>query len=143
MPYNYIVGFDGTDQSRRAVDYAAAQAEKSGAELHLVFVIEWSPYSFHTAAELAERKGRRVQELKRAEEIVLPLAEELKARGVVSHAVARHGNAVEVLCSLAKEKETAQIIIGRTGDTALTQRLLGGLAISLAQASPVPLTIVP
>ena len=42
----YIVGFDGTDASERAADHAADLARASGAALHFVLVLEWSPYSF-------------------------------------------------------------------------------------------------
>ena len=139
----YIVGFDGTSQSRRAVDYAAQLAKRADAEVHLVFVLEWSPFSFHTPEELAERHKRREEELERARGVVTPVMEELIADGVKSDCLVRHGHAAEVLCSVATESNASQIIIGRTGDSALAQRLLGGLVVNLAQISPVPLTIVP
>ena len=143
MTDTYIVGFDGTAQARRAVDYAAARAKKSGASLHLVHVLEWSPYSFHTPEELAERHGRREQELERASAMVQPAVDELNKAGVTATSQIRHGHAGEVLCTIATEKGATQIIIGRTGDSVLAVRLLGGLAITLAQVSPVPVTIVP
>ena len=37
----------------------------------------------------------------------------------------------------------AQIVIGRTGHSELASRLFGSVAGTLAQASPVPVTIVP
>lgn len=139
----YIVGFDGTDQSSRAVDYAAERAKKSGAGVHLVHVVEWSPYSFHTPEELAERHGRREQELERAKAMVQPVVDKLDKSGVKTTCEVRHGNAGDLLCKIAGDKKAAQIIIGRTGDSALAQRLLGGLAMTLAQVAPVPVTIVP
>ena len=139
----YVVGFDETEQSRRATHYAAERAKKSGGQIHLVLVIEWSPYSFHTPEELAERHKRREEELERARALVQPVADALKAEGIETTCEARHGNAADLLCTIAKEKDAAQIIIGRTGDSAIAQRILGGLAITLAQASPVPVTIVP
>ena len=143
MSDRYVVGFDGTDQSRRAVDFAAAKAKSAGAQIHLVKVIEWSPYSFHTAEELAERHGRREQELNRAAKIFESTLDALKADGIQVSCEARHGNAAEILCKIAEEKNADQIVIGRTGDSAFAQRLLGGLAITLAQVAPLPLTIVP
>jgi len=139
----YIVGFDGTPQSQRAVDYAGQLAKRADAEVHLVFVLEWSPFSFHTPEELAERHKRREEELERARAMVSPVMEKLKSNGVTADCLVRHGNVAELLCSIANEKKAAQIIIGRTGDSTLTQRLLGGLVVNLAQLSPVPLTIVP
>ncbi len=139
----YIVGFDGTAQSRRAVDYAAARANKSGAALHLVHVIEWSPFSFHTPEELAERHGQREKELQRAKSIVQPVVDELNATGMTATCEVHHGNVANLLCKSAEDKKATQIVIGRTGDSEVAQRLLGGLVITLAQVAPVPLTIVP
>ena len=143
MTDTYIVGFDGTDQSRRAGAYAAQRAKKSGASLHLLMVLEWSPYSFHTPEELAERHARREEELERATAALQPFAEELKKTGVKVTTEVHHGNAGDLLCQSAKDKGGTQIFIGRTGTSSLATRLLGGLAVTLAQVSPVPLTIVP
>ena len=139
----YIVGFDGTAQSERAVEYAADRAKKSGATVHLVHIVEWSPYSFHTPEELDERHKRREEELGRANAQIEPMVKELGKSGVTVTSEVRHGNAADILCETAKTMKAKQIIIGRTGESTLTQRLLGGLAMTLAQVSPVPLTIVP
>lgn len=139
----YIVGYDGTPQAKRAADYAGERAKRAGAELLLVYVLEWSPFSFQTPEELAERHKRREQELERATATVTPMVEALRKAGVSADCIVHHGHAADLLCRIAKEKDAAQIIIGRTGDSALAQRLLGGLALTLAQVSPVPLTIVP
>ena len=101
----YIVGFDGTEQSRRAGEFAAETAKKSGAKLHVFMVLEWSPYSFHTPEELAERKGRREEELKRAEADVQPFADKLKKTGVEVSTEVHHGNAGDLLCQSAKDKD--------------------------------------
>ena len=138
-----VVGFDDTEQAHRAVEFAAERAAKSGASLHLVFVVEWSPYSFHTPEELAERHKRREEELERANEIIAPIMKKLSDAGVTATCEARHGHAAELLSSIATEKNACQLIIGRTGGSSFAQRLLGGVAITLAQVSPVPLTIVP
>ncbi len=143
MTDTYIVGFDGTAQSRRAVEYASAQAKKSGATIHLVHILEWSPYSFHTPEELAERHRRREQELERGHTIVQPVVDELSKAGVAVTSEIHHGNAADLLCKIATDKSAAQIIVGRTGDSGFAQRLLGGLAITLVQVAPVPVTIVP
>ncbi|MEM1049362.1 MAG: universal stress protein [Pseudomonadota bacterium] len=139
----YIVGVDGTEHSQRAVDYAAARAKAANAELLLVFVLEWSPFSFHTAEELAERHKRREEELDRANAVIQPIAQKLSASGITATTEVRHGHAGELMCQIAEEKGVAQIIVGRSGGSGFTQRLVGSLAITLAQAAPVPVTIVP
>ena len=139
----YVVGFDDTDGSRRAIDFAAARAQRCGGTVHIVHVLEWSPYSFHTPEELSERHRRREEELDRANAMLKPVVDKLEASGVSASCEVRHGHAGDILATIAVEKSAAQIVIGRTGNSAFTARLLGGLAITLAQAAPVPVTIVP
>jgi len=139
----YIVGVHNPEHASRTVDFAVSLAKKSGAALHFVQVIEWSPYSFHTPEELAQRHKRRDEEISRALAIVQPIADKANASGMTATCEVHHGHAGEILCEIAKDKKADQIIIGRTGSSSLTQRLLGGLAITLAQISPVPITIVP
>ena len=143
MSETMLVGFDGTKSSQRAVEFAAARAANSGATLHLVLVLEWSPYTFLTPEELEERHKRRTEELERAREVVLPVVEALEKKGVKASCETRYGHAAELLCKIATEKGACQIIVGRTGGSALAERLLGGLVVSLVQAAPVPVTVVP
>lgn len=143
MTDTFVVGFDGSDSSQRAVAYAAALAKTAGAKLHLVQVLEWSAYSFHTPEELAERHKRREQELERANAVVQPAVDALTKAGLKATGEARHGHAGDLLCAIAKETGAAQIIVGRKGGSALANRLLGSVTVTLAQASPVPVTIVP
>ena len=62
MSKKFVVGYDGSEESRRAVDFAASQAKTSGAGLVVAHVLEWSPYSFLTPEELAERHKRREED---------------------------------------------------------------------------------
>ena len=59
MSEKYIVGYDGSEAARRALDFALESAQSSGAEVLIAFVLEWSPYSFLTPNELEERHKRR------------------------------------------------------------------------------------
>lgn len=139
----YIIGFDGSGSSHRAVEFAAERAKHSGAKLHLVHILEWSPYSFHTPDELAERHKRREQEIDRGNEAMQPVIDKLQNAGVKVESEVRHGHAGDLLCEIANEMQAAQIIVGRAGGHSLTNRLLGSLAITLVQSAPVPVTIVP
>lgn len=138
-----IVGYDGTASAKRAVHLAANQVKAGGGAIHLVHVLEWSPYSFLTPEELSERHKRREDELKRAKAIVQPVVDDLTAKGINATCEIRHGHAGELLCEIAEEKRARQIVIGRVGSTSIAARLMGSLALTLVQASPVPVTVVP
>ena len=139
----FVVGFDGTASAKRAVQHAANLAKASAGTVHLVHVLEWSPYSFLTPEELNERHKRREEELARAKAIVQPVVDDLKAKGINASCEVRHGHAGELLCEIADDKRARQIVIGRTGSTSIAARLMGSLALTLVQAAPVPVTVVP
>ncbi len=144
MSNRYVVAYDGSASARRAVDYAVERAKQSGAAIVLAHVLEWSPYSFLTPEELEERHKRRREEMERARTAVVgPLLEQLAKSKLEVTVEIRYGNITETLIALAKEVDAAQIMIGRTGQSTTIARLFGSVAGSLAQISPVPVTIVP
>ena len=140
----YVVAYDGSAASERALDFAVDCAGRASAELLIAHVLEWSPYSFLTPEELEERHMRRAEELERAKTAVIdPVVERLAAKGVTPRTAIRYGNVAEVLCDIAEKEGASQLVIGRTGHTGMAARVFGSVPMSLAQASPVPCTIVP
>lgn len=139
-----VAAYDGSPAGRRAVDFALAQARAAGASLVVAHVLDWSPYSFLTPDEVAERHKRRGEELARAEKAVMaPLLADLKASNVTVKSEIRYGHVAETLCDIASAHGASQIVIGRTGQSTIVERLFGSVAGSLAQIAPVPCTIVP
>lgn len=138
----YVVAYEGDDRS--VVNFAASRAKKDGAALHVVHVLEWSPYSFLTPEELDQRHKQRAEELAKANEMVMgPVLKDLKAQGVTADGEIRHGSVVDLLVEIAEERKAAMIFVGRSGASSLTARVFGSVPIGLAQASPVPIVIVP
>jgi nucleotide-binding universal stress UspA family protein len=139
-----LVGIDGSECSDRALNYAGDWAAASGHQLIVSHVIEWSPFSFNTPQENEERHRRREAELERAHrEIIDPVVEALRERGVHAEGVIRHGHAAETLCQLAEEFEASHIVIGKTGSSRIRAQLFGSVAMSMVQMSPQPVTVVP
>lgn len=137
----FIVAYGGDD--RNVVNVAATHARKEGARLHLVHVLEWSPYSFLTPQELEERHARRKKELARAQEAVMePVLGDLRASGVEADGEILYGSTVELVLQVAREQNAALIFVGRSEAT-LSARVFGSVTIGLAQSAPVPTVIVP
>lgn len=144
MTNTFLVAVDGSAGSLRATEYAAERAKASQAKLVLAYVIEWSPYSFHTPEELAERHKRREEEIERAQSTVLgPALKSVKDKGVDAETIVQHGHPSETLIQLAADQDATQIFIGRKGESRITALLFGSVAGSLVQTSPVPVTVVP
>ncbi len=144
MTDTFLVAVDGSEAGTRALAFAKMRAKAGKARVVLAHVIEWSPYSFHTPEELAERHKRREEELARAETSVLsPLAVALKGEGIKFETVVRHGHIAETLVTLAAEHKAAQIFVGRRGHSRVKALLFGSVAATLVQISSVPVTVVP
>lgn len=143
MADTYVVGVDGSDNSRRAALVARSRAEASGARLVVVFVIEWSPYTFNTHEENEARHREKTNEIERAQSKVMdPLLEELSAGSAIEiEAVVRHGHEARVLIDIVGETGASELFISRVGRS--DSLVFGSVASHLLQTSPVPVTVVP
>lgn len=127
-----------------ALDFAADQAKLTQARLVLVYVIEWSPYSFNTAEENERRHKRRELEIETAQQKILaPLLVSLKQMGIAADGIVRHGHVADVLVSIASKRKAIQIVVGRRGRSKAKTLLFGSVASHLVQTSPIPVTVVP
>ncbi|MCL3881523.1 universal stress protein [Marivita sp. GX14005] len=139
-----VVGYDGSDVAKRAIDFAVRQATAQSGAVLVVHVLEWSAYSFLTPQELEERHGRRKEEIERAETALMaPLKQTIAAAGVPVETMIRYGHVAKTLCDIAKKQGATQMVVGRDGSGGLSSRVFGSVAGSLVQMAPVPCTIVP
>lgn len=144
MSNKILVALDGSDGSKRALGAAAAHARLASFDLVLAYVIDWSPYSFHTPQELEERHQRRESEIQRANDSILtPEIAALEADGLNVETVVHHGKIAETLLELGKQKGAAHIYIGRQGESRLQAMIFGSVSAALVQTSTVPVTVVP
>ena len=139
-----VVGLDGHSSGDRAVAYAKRMANLIGdCELKIVYVIEWSPYSFQTAEENAERHKRRDEEIALAtERVVNPAVAGLKKAGVNASALVRHGNVADTLNAVAGEENADQIVVARSSQAGLSSRIFGSSTANLVMSASVPVTVV-
>lgn len=143
MSETYLVGYDTSPGGDRALDAAIRMANATGAKIRLVHVLEWSPYSFLTAEELDERHKRRNEELGRAEALLAPAMDKLMTAGIPAESLVRYGHVAETICAIAEEIDATQIIVGRVGSSTLSTRMFGSVQLTLVQAAPVAVTVVP
>ncbi|GAA4368702.1 universal stress protein [Agromyces bauzanensis] len=132
-----VVGVDGSPASMRAVETAAAEAKRLGADLEVVHA--WSiPPGWNAAY------GEYVGDVEALEDMhrgVLDEAVEF-ARGLHSRATGRlePGPAAEVLQRVAEG--SALLVVGSHGGGNVVRFLLGSVSHELLVSLPVPLMIV-
>ena len=71
MQKTILLAVDGSGGSDNALSYVLETVDPTSAAIILAYVIEWSPYSFNTPEENAERHQRRESEIARANESVI------------------------------------------------------------------------
>jgi nucleotide-binding universal stress UspA family protein len=144
MSETILVGIDGTEENRRAVDYAIKQAKPSKAKLILAYVIKWSPYTFQTAEENERRHKRKVEDIQFVQERVLdPMLESLASEGLEITGVVRHGQVADSLLYIAKKHGATDIVVGRIGESGVKTLIFGSVVAKLIQLTHIPVTIVP
>lgn len=144
MTTKILVGLDGHGSGERALAHAKAQAGLIGdCELLLAYIVEWSPYSFQTAEENAQRHKRREQEISTAmERVIDPALAKLKESGIASRGVVKHGDVAEAMNAIAVAEKADQIVVGRSSEGGFTKRIFGSATSNLVMGASVPVTVV-
>ncbi len=144
MTCKFVVGYDGSDEAKRALSFAVDRAREEGASIVVAYVLEWSPFSFLTPTELEERHQRRKDELARAQSVVIdPVVKELSDTGLTVEAIVRHGHVANTMNEIAQDIGAHQMFIGRQGEGSGGSRIFGSAMGALVQIAAVPCTIVP
>lgn len=144
MTMKLVIGLDGHTSGERAMAHAMRLAEMAGdCELVVVYVIEWSPFSFQTAEENAMRHKRREEEIAQAKtRIVEPAIAKLVESGHTAKGIVRHGDVADTLNRIASEEGGDQIIVARSSEGGFAQRLFGSATSNLVMHADVPVTVV-
>lgn len=144
MSAKIIVGLDGGGPANLAVSHARKLAALVGdCELIVVYVIEWSPYSFQTPEENAERHRHREEEIEQAlSSVVTPVVKALQNDGFSARGVVRHGNVAELLDRIAVDEGAFEIVVARASHEGLAEKVFGSTAEHLVRHANVPVTVV-
>ncbi len=144
MTTKLIIGLDGHSSGDRALSFGEKLANLIGdCELVIVYVIEWSPFSFQTPEENAERHKRRDEEITMATgRIIAPALEKLSASGIKGSGIVRHGDVSQTIIDIAEEEKADQIIVARTSEGGFANRIFGSSTSNLVMGANVPVTVV-
>lgn len=143
MANDLVVGLDGSEASDRALDYALAHTGAS-MTLHLVNIIDWSPFMVTTLEDNEQRGVIRTAQMESAQAKVLkPAIERARAAGIACTHEARFGLPAEELTRIAHDRQAQSIVIGRTGASRLARIVFGSMASRVIQMTDVPVVVVP
>ena len=139
-----VIGLDGQSSGEKALEFAKKMAASmESCDMIVVYVIEWSPFSFQTAEENAQRHSRREEEISVAmERVVNPAVKTLTDAGLSARAIVRHGDVADTIDDIAHTESANQIIVARSSAGGITTRIFGSSTANLVMNARVPVTVV-
>ncbi|PSQ13325.1 universal stress protein [Halobacteriales archaeon QS_8_69_73] len=142
-----LVPTDGSEVAEMAVGHALELAERYGAELHALYVVDVDSMSLALGAEQLDRieQGRfgEMDEVReRAEAATGHVADRAAERGldVVEHISS--GRPHEKVASYAADNDIDLVVMGSHGRSGVTRALLGSVTERTLRATHVPVLVV-
>jgi nucleotide-binding universal stress UspA family protein len=135
-----MVGVDGSDGSRRALEWAAGMSKATGAHVLAVHVLTYSREFIHDVMPETMRTWRRELE----DDLRTRWVEPLLAAGVEHRAVVVEGESpAAALLDLADREYADVLIVGAKGHGGFADRVLGGVSYRVTHRARQPVVVVP
>lgn len=131
-PRPLVVGFDGSNTARRAVERSSELAASLGAPLHVVSVV---------TEATAELDGRAVPAMDAAEAMLVELAETHDGSCELLTVAAPGVKAAEGLCDHASRVRAQLLVVGNRNMQGV-KRLLGSVANDVTHNAPCDVLVV-
>jgi nucleotide-binding universal stress UspA family protein len=135
-----LVGADGSEGSRRAVEWAGEMARATGASVCVAHVLTYDHELVHDLTLDTMRTWRKELQLDLETRWVEPLR-----AGDVDHRciVVEGGSPAAALVEVAEREGVDLVIVGAKGRGNLAGRVLGGVSYRLAHRARQPVVVVP
>ena len=135
-----VVGADGSDGSRRALEWTALLAEATDSQVLAVHVLTYSRELLRDVTPDTMHTWRRDLE----EDLRTRWVEPLIARGIDLRTVVVEGeSAAEGLLEVADREHADLVIVGAKGHGGFADRVLGGVSYRVTHRSRQPVVVVP
>lgn len=129
-----LVGFDGSEQSRKALELAAYLGKALGAEIVSLTVADYSSAAHDPQAVVMVREA--------AHKISGEALKILEAWGARGSSVVREGDPVGEIVKASGEIGADLIVVGSRGLSTLKRILLGSVSQGVVAKSSVPVLVV-
>jgi nucleotide-binding universal stress UspA family protein len=148
MNHTVVIGYDGSADSQRAIDFAASMLHVQTA----VVVHVWhGALAIETANPLGAPAPPTHEEEAELEQIAMRTAEEGAARarqaGLSAEADLRRGAGAEhiatTLLDVAEQRDADLVVVGRRGMSRIKAIVLGSVSEAVVRAGRRPVMIVP
>lgn len=132
-----LVGYDGSESSRRAFQFAIDLARCSGGRVRVVSVVQLTEAGSDSCALMMTDSGAQ-----RARELLEELREVVPDADSLVDLELTHGNPGDVLLAQVEQYDIDHIAIGHTARGALARWLIGSVSSDVLARAHVPVTVV-
>ncbi|MEN3001659.1 MAG: universal stress protein [Armatimonadota bacterium] len=134
-----LVGFDGSDGARKALDAGIALARVLNAELHVIMVEEDLPKYAATIGEYEEVKHQRDAYFAQLKQEAHQMAQQA---GVLAQTHIVAGHEVWAIVEFIQHHGVDLLVIGHQGHSTLHERVFGSTASALVNHAPCHVLVV-
>jgi nucleotide-binding universal stress UspA family protein len=132
---NVVVGYDGSEHSRRALERAAALGRR-GAKITIVTAVAVGLHGPRSMGALGE------DELRGAREMLDAARSDLKTQRVDVRAIEGEGDPADVILEATREAGADLIIVGTRGRGAAARALLGSVSTKVVHEADCDVLVV-
>lgn len=142
-----LVPTDGSSVAETAVDHAVDLAERYGAEIHALYVVDVDAVNLGLGTEQVDRirQGRfgDMEELEsKANDATGAVAAAARERGVDVVEEIRVGRPHKVIASYAENEDVDLVVMGSHGRAGVRRALLGSVTERVLRSSHLPVLVV-
>ncbi len=139
-----IVGTDGSDTAKVAVNRAAGLAEKAGAELHILSAYEPVPKAKlkSEAKDVPDEYKWMINPREVVDATLKEAAESLSDFDIELQTIEREGSPADVLLQYAEDVKADLVVMGNKGMTGTRRYFLGSVPNNVSHHAPCDLLIV-
>jgi nucleotide-binding universal stress UspA family protein len=137
MIKNILLGYDGSESSRQAFDFALDLAQRYGAELHLIAVARPPEFGDDVETEAVIETSRR-----HCDKVLNALRTRLAPGTVKAHWHVAVGHPAEQIVRYAEQHGIDHIIVGHRGHTLFERWLIGSVARQVIAYAHCAVTVV-
>jgi nucleotide-binding universal stress UspA family protein len=139
-----VVGTDGSDTARKAVEQAADLAKQSGGDLHIVMAAAAVPESRLRSerAGVPDDVAHTVNPNEDTEAELKAAAEPYENQGIKVHTHAKQGDPADAIIDVAESNGADLIVVGNKGMTGAKRFFLGAVPNKISHHAPCSVLIV-
>ncbi|ADB59867.1 UspA domain protein [Haloterrigena turkmenica DSM 5511] len=142
-----LIPTDGSETAETAVEHALDLAEKYGAEVHALYVVDTDSMSLSLGAEQVDRiEQGQYDEMddvrERAERATGYIADRAQERGLESVENVSAGKPHSLIADYIEDKDIDLVVMGSHGRSGIRRALLGSVTERTLRSTHVPVLVV-